>query len=242
MTTNYYAVLDEEIIKNMNIQKQEQKRLKSEKKRLEVEIRRIARQKEDDMKYGLSLKKTPMTYCFAITGYEEDGYNIARYLALDGYCSIVIMSSLITGIVKKIDYKFMVETMEMCKDFRHLRFHGDTYFIKRLMHVSDPLTFRFVCNSNKMGIIIYDMYRFFVADTPVFRKIYKDSFPELKRVMDSELKEIIEEGYRDPFEIEYFTRYFEVGKRFYAKRNNFKVLFRNYVRFIGKMMHILKKH
>ena len=109
------------------------------------------------------------------------------------------------------------------------------------MYVSDPLTFRFVCFGNKSGRIIYDMYRFFVADTPVCRKIFEDSFPQLKSIMDSELKEIIVEGYKDPAEIEYFTKYFEVGKRFYAKRNNFKVLFCNYARFIGKMMCIHKK-
>ena len=41
--------------------------------------------------------------------------------------------------------------------------------------------------------------------------------------------------------IEYYNKYFELGKRYFAKRNNFKVLFRNYVRFIGKLMIIWKK-
>ena len=48
-------------------------------------------------------------------------------------------------------------------------------------------------------------------------------------------------GNVNKLEQKYYNKYFELGKRYFAKRNNFKVLFRNYARFIGKLMISWKK-
>ena len=56
----------------------------------------------------------------------------------------------------------------------------------------------------------------------------------------AKLKDFIENPHdlHSKIEQEYVSKYFELGKRYYAKRNNFKILFRNYLRFIGKIMII----
>ena len=61
-------------------------------------------------------------------------------------------------------------------------------------------------------------------------------------IVDKSLEEIIKNPYGSTSESEqmFISKYFELGKRFYAKQNNFKVLFWNYCKFIGKMMVIKK--
>jgi len=45
----------------------------------------------------------------------------------------------------------------------------------------------------------------------------------------------------EEYKYEYICKYFACGKRYYAKRNNFKVLFRTYILFIGKLMKLYNK-
>ena len=66
----------------------------------------------------------------------------------------------------------------------------------------------------------------------------------LKKTMDEELESKIKNEYglcNSELEHEYLSKYFETGKRYYAKRNNFKVLFRNYIKVVGKFMILYKK-
>ena len=250
-----YIESDDELFeqnKRIKEQEKEKKRqLKDEKRRLkDIQI-----QKEEDKKYALSLKRTKVRDKLMLVKFiEEDHYDISSYLSL----SRQIQSSLNTNIIacaltyggftifNKDEYLYLVEIMEKAKN---LYYYNPIKQIKDVMSISEERMMKcYFSGINKyMGYefaAIYHIYRLLLWDTPNYRRLLKDrEYKNLKEIIDNDLRDFIENTDRTYSEIEreYVCKYFEVGKRYYAKRNNFKILFKNYVKFIGKLM-IIKKN
>jgi hypothetical protein len=229
-------------------------KLKTEKRILKDAKRKI----EEDKKYALSLKRTkvydgitPLDYVKLI---EEDNYDISSYLSL----SREISSSLHTNIMgcaityggyqifDKDEYLYLVRIMEKAKNNWY---YNPKQQLKDMMSISEQRLCKCYFNVDKYFgyefAAIYQIYKFLLWDTPNYRKLLKEpEYSSLKEVIDNNLREFIDDcSFQDKSKIEreYISKYFELGKRYYAKRNNFKILFRNYVRFIGKIMIIKNK-
>ena len=92
--------------------------------------------------------------------------------------------------------------------------------------------------------MIYEIYLILLLDTKCMRKVLTTGhFGSMMGIFRQDVQNKIENEYHQVSEThsEYFRKYFEVGKRYIAKRNNFKVLFRNYVRFVGKLTILYRK-
>lgn len=82
--------------------------------------------------------------------------------------------------------------------------------------------------------IIYSIYKYQILDTKHGRKFLK-KIPHMKNIFDEELSESLKNTYNNNTEKEesnYLNKYFEVGKKYYSKRKNFMVLFKNFCSFI----------
>ncbi len=262
--TNMFSVLsydsdnDEyeyEKIKKQEGKEKEGKRIEKEEKR---KIKEIQRERIEEEKYAQSLKRTkvydgiyPLDYVKLI---KEDNYCISSYLSLsrDIQCSLNISNmscALAYGgfqIFNKEEYLYLVGIMEKAKN---PYYYNPTQQIEDMMSISETRLMKCYFSEIHKSIgyefgSIYQIYKFLLWDTPNYRRFLKEhKYSHFKKMIDDEVKEFIENPYNMHSEIEheYVSKYFELGKRYYAKRNNFKVLFRNYIRFIGKIMILYKK-
>lgn len=246
----------ETLFKNQLFEKNRQKdkkKIEKEKQRLIQEEKRLI---QEEQKYVQSLKRTkvydgviPLQYVKLI---EEDHYDISNYLSL----SRDIKSSLDTNniacaltyggfqIFNKEEYLYLVGIMEKSKN---TWYYNPVQQLKDMMSISEKRIMKCYFSIDKYFgyefAAIYRIYIFLLWDTPNYRKLLKDGkYSILKNTIDDELKDFIENPYNthSKIEQEYVSKYFEIGKRYYAKRNNFKILFRNYIKFIGKIMVINK--
>lgn len=254
---NRFSILDDEnyeqhknIGQKKMMEKLQEKKIKREEKEKEYikyqEKEYIKRLKRNKIYEGIP----PLKYVKLI---EEDHYDITSYLSL----SRDIMYSLNTNnmgcaltyggfqIFNKEEYLYLVEIMEKAKNSRY---YNPTKQLKDMMSISEERMMKCYFNIDKYFgyefAAIYQIYKFLLWDTPNYRKLLKDGFYyELKNTIDDELKDFIENPYNthSKIEQEYVSKYFEIGKRYYAKRNNFKILFRNYLKAIGKFMILYKK-
>ena len=225
-------------------------KLKNEKRFLKETQKKI----EEDKKYSLSLKRTkiyeglvPLNYVKII---EEDNYDISSYLSL----SREISSSLNTNIFAcaityggyqifdKDEYLYLVKIMEQAKN---PWYYNPIQQLKDVISISEQRLSKCYFSIDKhFGYefaAIYQIYKFLLWDSPNYRKLLKEQeYWSLKEVIDKDLKDFVENPHdlHSKIEQEYVLKYFELGKTYYAKRNNFKILFRNYLRFIGKIMII----
>ena len=245
-----------------NMKKQQiQKEFEKEQKKLEKEQQRIIQAQDqkikEDNKYNQSLRRTkiydgliPRKYVKLI---EEDNYDISSYLSLSRDISYSLynnnMACALTyggyQIFDNKEYLYLVEIMEQAKNHWY---YNPQKQLKDMMSISEERMMKCYFNINKyLGYgfaAIYQIYKFLLWDTPNYRALLKDKrYSTLKETIDKDLKDFIENPYDIHSEIEqkYVSKYFELGKRYYAKRNNFKILFRNYILFIGKMMVINKR-
>lgn len=228
-------------------------KLKNEKRLLKETQQKL----EEDKRYSLNLKRTkvyegliPLNYVKLII---EDNYDISSYLSL----SREITSSLDTNIMgcaityggyqifNKEEYLYLVEIMEKAKNNWY---YNPTQQLKDMMSISEQRLSKCYFSIDKYFghefAAIYQIYKFLLWDTPNYRKLLKEpEYSSLKEVIDKDLKDFIDNPNKkySKIEQEYVAKYFELGKTYYAKRNNFKILFRNYVRFIGKIMIIKNK-
>jgi hypothetical protein len=149
-------------------------------------------------------------------------------------------------IFDKDEYLYLVRIMEKAKNNWY---YNPKQQLKDMMSISEQRLCKCYFNVDKYFgyefAAIYQIYKFLLWDTPNYRKLLKEpEYSSLKEVIDNNLREFIDDcSFQDKSKIEreYISKYFELGKRYYAKRNNFKILFRNYVRFIGKIMIIKNK-
>ena len=248
---NYFSALDyesdDELCNEKRIEEEIVQQKKKEKRKASQERQRLyEKQKKKDKEYTHRLKRTKIIKSDGDKRFDyvceiiEDGCNIANYLNLDSFLhTSVISSSLFYRTFDREEYLYLVKIMETSKNPVYYDFHK---CLEQMMSITDTRIFNCLFQTrDTYGKIIYELYKYFLWDTPNMRKVFNEE-PHLKKIIDESLKEIIENSYGNSSEIEqeYITRYFELGKRFYAKRNNFKILFRNYCRFIGKVMIILK--
>ena len=242
---------DEEVYNEKKKLEKELKEKREEERRASVRekqrLRSIERQKKSDEDYVKSLKRTKIMKSIGIKILDyvceivEDGYNIARYLSLDeSLQNMVEYSRIFYQNFDNEEYLYLVKIMETNKNPFYYDFHD---CLRQLMSIDDPRIFGCLFQSRDYGgKIIYQIYKYFLFDTPNMRRVFEEK-PHLKGIVDESLEEIIKNPYGSTSESEqmFISKYFELGKRFYAKRNNFKVLFRNYCKFIGKMMVIKNK-
>ncbi len=221
---------------------------KREEKNRKKDLKEIENKKKEDEKYALSLKRTKVRdNLMLVKLIEEDNYDITSYLSLSGdiQCSLNITNmscALAYGgftLFNKDEYMRLVEIMEKAKN---IYYYDPFRQMKDMMSIAEERMMKCYFSINTYYgyefAAIYHIYRFLLWDTPNYRRYLKDPrYSYFKGIIDDELKGFIENPYQNHSEIEreYVSKYFEVGKRYYAKRNNFKVLFRNYIRFIGKI-------
>jgi hypothetical protein len=223
-------------------------KIKEEKRRLKY----LERKKQEDEEYALSLKRTKVRDNLMVIKFiKEDNYNIASYLSLSreiiSSLNINIYScALVYGgftIFDKNEYLYLVEIMEKAKN---IYYYDPIKQMKDIMSISEERMMKcyFSGINKRMGYEfagIYHIYKLLLWDTPNYRRFLKDSnYKRFKEIIDEDLLDFIENTDRTYSEIEreYVCKYFELGKRYYAKRNNFKILFKKYVKFIGKLMII----
>jgi hypothetical protein len=256
----YYESDDEEYEKRMLKEEEEKRRINEEKRRINEEKRRIKddkrRNKEDEKikqretDYTNSIKRTKIydkikigfkTFNY-VSEIKEDKYNIAKYLNLDGYLEQTVYFGKFYGLFSKNEYLDMVKNMEFFKN-KNCPPIGCLEYIRDIQQnqISD-------CVINNLGTntrMVYEIYVILLLDTPCVRKAF-NYYPHGKYLMKV-FKESLEDKIKNPykniaeFEQEYYDKYFELGKRYFAKRNNFKVLFRNYIKFVGKLMILYKR-
>lgn len=253
---------DEEYEKKKNTEQKEneEKRIKKlEEKRLKREEKEKEYMKQQENEYIKSLKRTkiydgliPLQYVKLI---KEDHYDISSYLSLSreiqSSLSISNMGCALTyggfQIFNKEEYLYLVEIMEKAKNSWY---YNPEKQLKDMMSISEERLMKCYFSGINKSVgyqfaAIYQIYKFLLWDTPNYRKLLKDErYSTLKQTIDNDLKDFIENPYNthSEREKEYVSKYFEIGKRYYAKRNNFKILFRNYLKAIGKFMSLYKKH
>ena len=87
-------------------------------------IRELEVKKQNDLNYINGMKKHKVIKSYNGISYvseiEEDGFNIARYLGLDGYLRHVVFSAPIYGFFGKDEYFKLVKIMELNKNMRYL--------------------------------------------------------------------------------------------------------------------------
>ena len=209
-----------------------------------------AKMKQYETDYAKNIKRTKIydkitlgfdTFIY-VCEIKEDDYNIARYLNLNSFLQQTVDVGKLHGLFGNHEYLHMVKHMEL--------FKNKNYFpLECLEYINDIQQNQISgCVVNNLGIgnrMVYEIYIVLLLDTPCVRKAF-DYYPHgryLLGVFKENLKNKIKNQYGNvnKLEQEYYNKYFELGKRYFAKRNNFKVLFRNYARFIGKLMISWKK-
>lgn len=220
---NRYLVLDDELL---DIEKKNQNDLKEQKKEKQ-RLRTLQKEKQYELNYYNSIRRTLLR----TGGYKEDNYYITKYLYLDSFCQSAEFFSKMKGLFSKDDYIFLTSFMTSCKDY----FYCDNKFLAdnlyKIMNMKDN---SFLSYKDQGAVSIYQIYIYLLIDTVMIRKMMKD--PKYSNLLSI---------FKDELEIDLtnqqLSKYFELNKRFFAKRNNFKILFTNYVKFIGKMMIIKKR-
>lgn len=144
------------------------------------------------------------------------------------------------GLFQKNDYLELVKIMELNKTdyYPEMSSAEDIRKIQRKIEIGVMSGFG---SSYRM---IYEIYLILLLDTKCMRKVLTTGhFGSMMGIFRQDVQNKIENEYHQVSEThsEYFRKYFEVGKRYIAKRNNFKVLFRNYVRFVGKLTILYRK-
>ena len=169
--------------------------------------------------------------------------NIASYLNLDNYLIDLVKYSIIfnNGLfsLDDIEYKYLVRIMEICKNSNCC----DTEKVMdHLLCISEDRISKCFFKNDKEAILIYEIYKIFLYDTKNIRKILNmPNYKELKKIINEEFETKFKETSSE-LDHKYLNKYFELGKRYYAKRNNSKVLLKNYIRAIGKFMILFKKN
>ena len=247
----YYESDDEkyeEQIRKEKVNQEEKRRLNKEKNKEKRMVKEVETKKLEEKKYANSLKRTKIFSLWFPTGQikyiseiKEDGYNISNYLCLDGYFHTMILScQLMYRLFLKDEYFELVKIMELNKN---INYPTDCSLndIRKIQHKMETAV---ISGYHESARIIYDIYLTFLLDTQCMRAVFEE--PTKKYLMDI-FKESVEEkilniyGNISELESSYYNKYFEIGKRYLTKRKNFKVLFRNYVRFVGKLMILYKK-
>uniref|UniRef100_A0A6C0E0B6 Uncharacterized protein n=1 Tax=viral metagenome TaxID=1070528 RepID=A0A6C0E0B6_9ZZZZ len=249
----YYESDDEEYEKRLLKEEEEKYKLKQEKYKLKEEKRKIKDDeniKQYEMFYANSIKRTKVydkiklgfsTFIY-MSEIKEDYYNIARYLNLDSFLQQTVDVGELYGLFGKDEYLDMVKHMELFKNKHYFPLECFEYIRDIQQNQISG------CVMNNLGTtkrMVYEIYVILLLDTACVRKAF-DYYPHGRYLMDV-FKESLEDKIKNPyknitdFEHKYYNKYFELGKRYFAKRNNFKVLFRNYIRFIGKLMILYKR-
>lgn len=231
------------------LKKELERKMKKDEKRMEKCKKEREQEKEADIWYGQKLRKTKEYDTFKIgvhlysyvSNIVDDEFNIACYLSLDSYCiHTVDIQKMFHGLFQKDDYLELVKIMELNKT--------DNY-----PEMSSAEDIRKIQNKIEIGVLsgfgnsyrmIYEIYLMLLLDTKCMRKVLTTGhFGSMMGIFRENVKNKIENEYRQVSEThsEYFRKYFDVGKRYIAKRNNFKVLFRNYVKFVGKIAVLYRK-
>ena len=210
-------------------------------------IRELEVKKQNDLNYINGMKKHKVIKSYNGISYvseiEEDGFNIARYLGLDGYLRHVVFSAPIYGFFGKDEYLKLVKIMELNKNMRYLFYQEN--ILEDIRYVQSKMEMCVISRVPDNIRLIYEIFLTFLQDTVCVRGLFEiqPMFRHMKDVFREEIKEKIENPYGSisEFENEYYIKYFEIGKRYVVKRNNLKVLFKKYLRFVGKMMVLYRK-
>jgi hypothetical protein len=210
------------------------------------------REKQFNIEYTKKYKKTAVysttkigfNHHNYISEFKEDDYNIAKYLNLDEYLEMCGWTNKIYGLFTKDEYLDMVKHMELYKNKNCLI--SPIICFEYIRNIQEKISY---CVINKCSIsskIIYEIYLILLLDTPCVRRAFSED-PHGEYLMDDVFKECLENKltnlYKTYYEVEseYYNKYFELGKRYFAKRNNFKTLFRNYIKFVGKLIILYNK-
>lgn len=247
--TNMFSILsrdsdDEEYERQIYFEMDKKLKLK---KSLARERRDLEVKKQNDLNYINGMKKHKVIKSYNGISYvseiEEDGFNIARYLGLDGYLRHVVFSAPIYGFFGKDEYLKLVKIMELNKNMRYLFYQEN--ILEDIRYVQSKMEMCVISRVPDNIRLIYEIFLTFLQDTVCVRGLFEiqPMFRHMKDVFREEIKEKIENPYGSisEFENEYYIKYFEIGKRYVVKRNNLKVLFKKYLRFIGKMMVLYRK-
>jgi len=169
---------------------------------------------------------------------EKDDYNIASYLGLDTF-----LQQSVNQMKSKEEYLKLVKIMELNKNLNYCFFQQNV--LEDIRYVQLRIETCVVSGLSLDMKLIYEIFLTFLLDTRCVRFIFNQ--PELKymkNIWREEIQEKIENPYGQLslYENDYFKKYFEVGKRYLAKRNNFRVIFKKYVRVVGKLMVLYIKY
>jgi hypothetical protein len=229
--------------------KEAELKIKKQKKDEKRRQKNIEDKIKDDIEYGKQLKRTKVYSIFfcCIEAYSyisyiiEDKFNIASYLCLDSYCVQTVNTyKRINGLFSKDEYLDLVKIMELNKtDYYPVEFSKHD-----IMDIISKQENSVISGYGKSHRMIYEIYLALLIDTKCMRKLLTTGhFRSMMGIFREGVEEKIENNYGENTDIlsEYFLKYFETGKRYIAKRNNFKVLFRNYVRFVGKIVVLYRK-
>ena len=247
--TNMFSILsrdsdDEEYERQIYFEMDKKLKLK---KSLARERRDLEVKKQNDLNYINGMKKHKVIKSYNGISYvseiEEDGFNIARYLGLDGYLRHVVFTAPIYGFLGKDEYLKLVKIMELNKNMRYLFYQEN--ILEDIRYVQSKMETCVMSGVPHTIRLIYEIFLTFLQDTVCVRGLFEiqPMFRHMKDVFREEIKEKIENPYGSisEFENEYYTKYFEIGKRYLVKRNNCKVLFKKYLRFVGKIMVLYRK-
>ena len=222
---------------------------KKEEKRMEKNRKESEQEKKADIWYGQKLRKTKeydtlilgdKLYSY-VSNIVDDSFNIACYLSLDSYCiHTVDTHKMFHGLFQKDDYLELVKIMELNKT----DYYPEMSSAEDIRKIQCKIEIGVMSGFGSSYRMIYEIYLILLLDTKCMRKVLTTGhFGSMMGIFRQNVKNKIENEYRQVSEThsEYFRKYFEVGKRYIAKRNNFKVLFRNYVRFVGKLTILYRK-
>jgi hypothetical protein len=140
----------------------------------------------------------------------------------------------------KDEYLEMVKIMELNKNINYPHERS----LKDIRTIQLKMERVVISGCYESARIIYDIYLAFLLDTKCVRALFEK--PETQYLSDI-FRESVEEkilntyGNISELESEYYNKYFELGRRYLSKRKNFKILFRNYIRIVGKLMILYKK-
>jgi hypothetical protein len=247
-----YESDDEEYERRLMLEKQQKddhlviKKSQARERRL---IREIEILKQKDIDYTNSMKRRKVIQSYNgipyVSKIEEDTYNIARYLGLDNYLQYAVFtSSIFFGLFAKEEYLNLVKIMELNKNIKYLLCFPDS-FIEDIRYVQLKIEMCVINGLSTDTRLIYEIFLIYLQDTICVRTAFENQsrFGHMMGIIREGLKNKIKNPYRSisEFENEYYIKYFEVGKRYLAKRNNSKVLIAKYLRFVGKLMVLYRK-
>ena len=233
------------VVFQLKIKKKDEKRKIRDEKAREQEIED---KKKADIEYGKSLKRTKVYDMFVFFKFYrylsynvEDNYNIASYLSLDSYCVQTVNTyRMVFGLFLKEEYLELVKIMELNKT----DYYPGELSVEDVRKIQRKIEIGVLSKYGNSYKMIYEIYLTLLLDTRCMRVVLTTGhFGSMMGIFRDEVIDKIENKYEEFTEMdsEYFRKYFEVGKRYISKRKNFKVLFRNYVRFVGKIALLYRK-